>query len=61
MTPTTTDIIRAAEHYGPTIRMPLEQVAVLDAQYGRARVLDHALASRDEAFRLAAASSPSSA
>jgi hypothetical protein len=49
MTSITADTLRDA------ITMPLEAVNALEAQYGRARMLDHALASRDEAFRLAAA------
>jgi hypothetical protein len=49
MTAITADTIR------DTITMPLEAVNALEVQYGRARMLDHALASKDEAFRLAAA------
>jgi hypothetical protein len=49
MTAITADMIRAA------IAMPLEVVSALEAQLGRARMLDHALSSRDENFQLAAA------
>jgi len=49
MTAITADTIR------DTITMPLEAVNAIEAQLGRARMLDHALASRDENFQLAAA------
>jgi hypothetical protein len=59
MTATAADILRATKRLGADYRdaitMPLEAVYALDLQYGRVRTLDHALASKVEAFRLAAA------
>jgi hypothetical protein len=59
MTPTTDDILRALKDVGPDYReaivMPLEAVNALEAKYGRLRMVEHALASRDRMFRLAAA------
>ena len=36
-------------------QMRLEQIKALDAQYGRARMLEHAIASHDDWFKIAAA------
>ena len=57
ITAITADLIGAVEALGyrSSIVMPLDAVNALEAQYRPPRILDHAIASADETFRLTAA------